>query len=159
MALRHVWRCLRYLSLVVIAGMFIAGCVIQEPRAITEIGRARKALDDAKRAGAADQAPDKFAARDRLVGILGGSAVGAGELGEQGSLWRRLALEIVDDEDRRALGTANEAAFRGRSGNLQRRTTVGAGNQTFRHGTQSRLGGLRRVKVKSNFPAGVMQVV
>ena len=43
MALRHVWRCLRYLSLVVIAGMFIAGCVIQEPRAITEIGRARKA--------------------------------------------------------------------------------------------------------------------
>jgi len=61
MALRHVWRCLRYLSLVVIAGVFIAGCVIQEPRAITEIGRARKALDDAKRAGAADRAPDKFA--------------------------------------------------------------------------------------------------
>jgi len=45
----------------VIAGWFIAGCVIQEPRAITEIGRARKALDDARRAGAADQAPDKFA--------------------------------------------------------------------------------------------------
>src|SRR5436853_1979793 len=61
LALRHVWRCLSYLSLMMIAGMFIAGCVIQEPRAITEIGRARKALDDAKRAGAADRAPDKFA--------------------------------------------------------------------------------------------------
>jgi outer membrane protein OmpA-like peptidoglycan-associated protein len=61
MALRHVWRCLSYLSLAVIAGMLIAGCVIQEPRAITEIGRARKALDDAKRTGAADRAPDKFA--------------------------------------------------------------------------------------------------
>jgi len=61
MALRHVWRCLSYLSLMLIAGWLIAGCVIQEPRAITEIGRARKALDDAKRAGAADRAPDKFA--------------------------------------------------------------------------------------------------
>src|ERR687887_1962564 len=61
MALRHVWRWLRYLSLVMIAGMFIAGCVIQEPRAITEIGRARKALDDAKRAGAADRQPEKVA--------------------------------------------------------------------------------------------------
>jgi outer membrane protein OmpA-like peptidoglycan-associated protein len=40
--------------------MFIAGCVIQEPRAITEIGRARKALDDARRAGAADRQPEKF---------------------------------------------------------------------------------------------------
>src|SRR5262249_10235886 len=60
MALRHVWRYLSYLSLVVLAGMFIAGCVIQEPRAITEIGRARKSLDDAKRAGKADCAPQKY---------------------------------------------------------------------------------------------------
>jgi outer membrane protein OmpA-like peptidoglycan-associated protein len=60
MALRHVWRYLRYLSFVVIAGVFMAGCVIQEPRAITEIGRARKALDDAKRAGKADCLPEKF---------------------------------------------------------------------------------------------------
>ena len=58
MALRHVWRCLSYLSLVVIAGLFITGCVIREPRAITEIGLARKALDDARRAGKADCAPD-----------------------------------------------------------------------------------------------------
>jgi outer membrane protein OmpA-like peptidoglycan-associated protein len=48
-----------------IAGWLIAGCVIQEPRAITEIGRARKALDDAKKAGAADRAPDKFAALEK----------------------------------------------------------------------------------------------
>jgi outer membrane protein OmpA-like peptidoglycan-associated protein len=60
MAWRQVRRCLGYISLVVFVGGFIAGCVIQEPRAITEIGRARKALDDARRAGAADQAPDKF---------------------------------------------------------------------------------------------------
>jgi len=61
MALLHVWRCLRYLSLVVIAGLSIAGCVIQEPRAITEIGRARMALDDARKAGKADCAPGPFA--------------------------------------------------------------------------------------------------
>jgi len=40
--------------------MFIAGCVIQEPRAITEIGRARKSLDDAKRAGKETCVPEKF---------------------------------------------------------------------------------------------------
>jgi outer membrane protein OmpA-like peptidoglycan-associated protein len=60
MALRHVGRCLSYLSLMVIAGLFIAGCVIQDPPAIGEIAKARKALDDARRAGAADRAPDKF---------------------------------------------------------------------------------------------------
>ena len=32
MALRHVGRCLSYLGLMVIAGVFIAGCVIQDPR-------------------------------------------------------------------------------------------------------------------------------
>ena len=57
MILRYVGRCLSYLSLVVIAGLFITGCVIQEPRAITEIGRARKALDDARKAGKADCVP------------------------------------------------------------------------------------------------------
>jgi outer membrane protein OmpA-like peptidoglycan-associated protein len=60
MALRHVGRCLSYLSLMVIAGLFIAGCVIQDPPAIGEIAKARKALDDARRAGAADRAPDRF---------------------------------------------------------------------------------------------------
>jgi outer membrane protein OmpA-like peptidoglycan-associated protein len=61
MALRHVGRCLSYLSLVVIAGLFIAGCVIQEPPAIGEIAKARKALDDARKAGKADCAPGQFA--------------------------------------------------------------------------------------------------
>jgi OmpA-OmpF porin, OOP family len=61
MVLRHVWRYLSYLSLVMITGLSIAGCVIQEPRAITEIGRARKALDDARTAGKADCAPGPFA--------------------------------------------------------------------------------------------------
>jgi outer membrane protein OmpA-like peptidoglycan-associated protein len=61
MALRHVWRCLSYLSLVVIAGWFMAGCVIQDPPAIVEIGRARTALDDARKAGRADCAPGQFA--------------------------------------------------------------------------------------------------
>ena len=60
MAWRHVWRCLSYLSLVVLAGLSITGCVIQEPRGITELNRARQALDDARKAGKADCAPDKF---------------------------------------------------------------------------------------------------
>jgi outer membrane protein OmpA-like peptidoglycan-associated protein len=46
---------------VLIVGVFITGCVIQEPRAITEIGRARKAIDDARIAGKAECAPEKFA--------------------------------------------------------------------------------------------------
>jgi outer membrane protein OmpA-like peptidoglycan-associated protein len=61
MILRYVGRCLSYLSLVVIAGLLMTGCVIQEPRAITEIGRARTALDDARKAGKADCAPGPFA--------------------------------------------------------------------------------------------------
>jgi len=61
MVLRHVWRYLSYLSLVMIAGLSIAGCVIQEPRAITELNRARKSIDDARIAGKADCAPGPFA--------------------------------------------------------------------------------------------------
>jgi len=61
MTFQHVWRYLSYLSLVVIAGLFIAGCVIQEPPAITEIGKARQALDNARKAGKADCSPEKFA--------------------------------------------------------------------------------------------------
>jgi OmpA-OmpF porin, OOP family len=61
MTFRHVWRYLSCLSLVAIAGLFIAGCVIQEPPAITEIGKARQALDNARKAGKADCAPEKFA--------------------------------------------------------------------------------------------------
>ena len=65
MALRHVGCCLRYLGLLVLSGVVMAGCVVQEPRAITEIGRARKALDDARKAGKADCAPDKFSDFER----------------------------------------------------------------------------------------------
>jgi outer membrane protein OmpA-like peptidoglycan-associated protein len=48
-----------------IAGLWVAGCVIQEPRAITEIGKARKSLDDARKAGKADCVPEKFADLER----------------------------------------------------------------------------------------------
>ena len=65
MALLHVWRCLSYLSLVVIAGLFITGCVIREPAGISELALARKALDDARRAGKADCAPTQFADMER----------------------------------------------------------------------------------------------
>ena len=54
MALRHVGRCIRYFSLVVVAGWFVTGCVIKEPPAITEIGKARKSLDEAVKTGRAD---------------------------------------------------------------------------------------------------------
>src|SRR5215831_12240075 len=57
---RHVGRYLTYLCLVGIVGLFLAGCVIQDPPAITEIGKARRALDDAERTGAAARDPEKF---------------------------------------------------------------------------------------------------
>ena len=61
MTFRHVGRYLTYLSLVGMVGLVLAGCVIQDPPALGEIAKARKTLDDAKKAGAADRAPDKFA--------------------------------------------------------------------------------------------------
>jgi outer membrane protein OmpA-like peptidoglycan-associated protein len=53
MALRHVGRCLSYFLVVVIAGWSMAGCVIKDPPAITELANARKALDEAKKASRA----------------------------------------------------------------------------------------------------------
>jgi len=61
MTFRHVWRYLSYLSLMAVAGLLIAGCVIQDPPALGDIARARKSLDDAIKAGRADCVPDKFA--------------------------------------------------------------------------------------------------
>jgi OmpA-OmpF porin, OOP family len=61
MRVRHVWRYFSYLSLVALAGLFIAGCVIQDPPALVEIGKSRQALDNARKAGKADCAPEKFA--------------------------------------------------------------------------------------------------
>ena len=57
---QHVRRYLSFLCLLGMAGLFLAGCVIQDPPAIGEIAKARKALDDARKAGAADRAPDRF---------------------------------------------------------------------------------------------------
>jgi hypothetical protein len=58
---RHVGRYLGFLCLVGMVGLGLAGCVIQDPPAIGEIAKARKALDDARKAGAADRDPGKFA--------------------------------------------------------------------------------------------------
>lgn len=58
MTFRHVVRYLSYLGLIAVAGVLIAGCVIQDPPALGEIAKARKALDDAKKAGA--PGPDKL---------------------------------------------------------------------------------------------------
>lgn len=60
MTLRHVWRYISYLGLMTVAGLFVTGCVIQEPPALGEIAKARQALDAAKKAGKADCAPIQF---------------------------------------------------------------------------------------------------
>lgn len=61
MTKRDVWRYGACLSMVALLSMSLAGCVISDPPAITEIAKARKALDDAKKAGAAERVPDRFA--------------------------------------------------------------------------------------------------
>lgn len=60
MTFRHVVRYLSYLGLIAVASVTLAGCVIQDPPALGEIAKARKALDDAKKAGASDREPDKI---------------------------------------------------------------------------------------------------
>ncbi len=65
MVLRRMMRYLSYLSLLGIAGLCLASCVIQDPPALGELAKARKALDDAERPGAADRAPRKFYALEQ----------------------------------------------------------------------------------------------
>ncbi len=65
MALRHVGRCISYLGLVVVAGWFVTGCVIRDPQAITEIGNARKALDESVKTGRADCEHVKYEVLER----------------------------------------------------------------------------------------------
>jgi len=65
MALRHVGRCISYFSLVVVAGWFVTGCVIRDPQAITEIGNARKALDESVKTGRADCEHVKYEVLER----------------------------------------------------------------------------------------------
>ncbi|MGE3535847.1 MAG: OmpA family protein [Candidatus Tectimicrobiota bacterium] len=60
MTFRHVVRYLSYLGLIAVAGVLIAGCVIQDPPALGEIAKARKALDDAKKAGIEEREAEKF---------------------------------------------------------------------------------------------------
>jgi outer membrane protein OmpA-like peptidoglycan-associated protein len=60
MACRQVVRYLSYLGVIALAGVFIAGCVIQDPPALGEIAKARKALDGAKKDGMMDREPDKI---------------------------------------------------------------------------------------------------
>jgi outer membrane protein OmpA-like peptidoglycan-associated protein len=48
------------LGIVVLAGFIAAGCVIEDPKAIKDIARARKAIDDARKAGKDKDCPDKF---------------------------------------------------------------------------------------------------
>jgi outer membrane protein OmpA-like peptidoglycan-associated protein len=50
---------------VVIAGWFVTGCVIKEPPAITQIGVARKALDESVKSGRADCEHVKYEALER----------------------------------------------------------------------------------------------
>ena len=57
MVVQRIVRYLSYLSLIGIAGLFMAGCVINEPPALVEIAKARKALDTA----AKTRAPETFA--------------------------------------------------------------------------------------------------
>lgn len=57
---RQVRRYLGFLCLVGMVGLSIAGCVIQDPPAIGELAKARKALDDAEKAGTLDRGTDKF---------------------------------------------------------------------------------------------------
>ena len=65
MIFRHVGRYITYLCLVGMVGLFLAGCVIQDPPAIVELGKTRRALDDAERTGAAARDPEKFDALEK----------------------------------------------------------------------------------------------
>src|SRR5258706_11413323 len=61
MVVRHIRRYLSYLSLLGIAGLFMAGGVVSDPPALVEIAKARKALDNAQK----PRAPEKFEALEQ----------------------------------------------------------------------------------------------
>jgi len=48
------------LGIVVLAGFIAAGCVYEEPKAIKDIAKARKALDDAEKIGKLRDCSDKY---------------------------------------------------------------------------------------------------
>lgn len=61
MVVQRIGRYLSYLGLIGIAGLFMAGCAINDPPALGEIAKARKALDDA----AKSRAPQTFGALEQ----------------------------------------------------------------------------------------------
>jgi len=61
MPIRHVVKhMLYYVGGLVVVGLLVVGCAIQEPPALNDIAKARQALDQAKQAGAADRFPGEF---------------------------------------------------------------------------------------------------
>lgn len=62
MRTRQTFRWLCSMSIVVLMGLFIAGCVEQEPPALTQLYSARDAIMAAEKAGAKERFPDEFAA-------------------------------------------------------------------------------------------------
>lgn len=62
MQIRQMVRWLRCLSILMLTGLLIAGCVEQQPPAITQLYSARDAINAAEKAGAKDRFPDEFAA-------------------------------------------------------------------------------------------------
>jgi outer membrane protein OmpA-like peptidoglycan-associated protein len=66
MTFRHTLRHLSRLGILgIVGGLLVAGCVIQDPPAITDLQKARAAIEDARAKGAATRAPDKFAELER----------------------------------------------------------------------------------------------
>jgi outer membrane protein OmpA-like peptidoglycan-associated protein len=60
MSLRRTLVHLSRLGIVVLAGLIAVGCVIEDPKAIKDIARARGALEEARKAGKAIECPGKF---------------------------------------------------------------------------------------------------
>lgn len=60
MSFRRTLVHLSRLGIVVLAGLIAAGCVIEDPKAIKDIAKARSAMDAARKAGKADECPGKF---------------------------------------------------------------------------------------------------
>jgi outer membrane protein OmpA-like peptidoglycan-associated protein len=65
MTTRQTFRWLCSLSILVLMGLFIAGCVEQEPPALTQLYSARDAISAADKAGAKERFPDEFAALEK----------------------------------------------------------------------------------------------
>lgn len=66
MTFRHTLRHLSRLGILgIVGGLLVAGCVIQDPPAITDLQKARAAIEDARAKGAATRNPAGFADLER----------------------------------------------------------------------------------------------